>query len=95
MGGRQKELQTTNEQTNEQTNKQTNQQTNTTNDNNSPPGFFQNPRANKSSFFTIIGIYLFPTINGTSLKITNFLCFDPQSKKYLPYDDRGPGFLVC
>ena len=30
----------------QQTNKQTNKQTNTTNDHNSPPGFFQNPRAN-------------------------------------------------
>ena len=49
-GGREKrDKQTTNKQTNKQTNKRTNKQTNTTNDHNSPPGFFQIHRPNNGN----------------------------------------------
>ena len=44
-----KSVTTTNKQ--QQTNKRTNEQTNTTNVHNSPPGFFQNPRANDALYF--------------------------------------------
>jgi hypothetical protein len=50
MGGQEKALQT-----------KTNKQTNTTDNHNSPSGFFQNPRANKQHTWIINSEYHYPT----------------------------------